>query len=397
MFDTDEGEAKATSTNKTTKDQNKKHEDFLQSPPPLSKSNANFVDTLDEEADFDIGSNDITFSSQFLEHKDERDEENEEGKDDEESSDGGFLPDLEQLSAEIEDTKRKYDSRARGLLSVDGKTINEVNDQVQYLLGLFGVPYVCSPSEADAQCAYLNSAGLVDAVVSDDVDVFLFGAQTVYRYLFSMSSLMEEYTAEEIKGNTGLMREDLQKLALFLGSDYTIGIHGVGRVHALEIITAFPDLTEFKRWCHGDSPGVKVPDILGKGIVGLRPFLKVPDSFPPRAVLDAYQRPRVDEIEDQFEWKRPDIDGLRKFAVLYFGWPVEKTDKALQPVIVRAAMMGSVPQSPSAKGIADIRDFFLPQDNGKKEKEEIGFAKGSEIPNKLSKRIREIYAIKRKG
>ena len=36
--------------------------------------------------------------------------------------------------------------------------------------------------EAEAQCAWLDEAKLVDGVVTDDNDVFLFGGQHVYRY-----------------------------------------------------------------------------------------------------------------------------------------------------------------------------------------------------------------------
>lgn len=348
----------------------------------IDDDSSHLNDLILDDSTFD---NDTTFDPELPETKDVETND---------VPDGDFLKSLDELTADIEKYKQKYDSRARGLLSVDGKTIAELNSQVQYLLDLFGVPYVCSPSEADAQCAYLNYSGLVDAVVSDDVDVFLFGAQTVYRYLFSMNSIMEEYTSEGIQSRTGLTREDLQKLALFLGSDYTIGVHGVGRVHALEIITAFPDLTDFRRWCNGDPMAKKTAFELGKGVVNLRPFLKVPDSFPSRAVLNAYQTPRVDFIQEPFEWKRPNIDELRKFAILYFGWPLEKIDKLLEPVIVRATMMGSVPKNPSANGIADIRNFFVVQDNGDKEKREIGFSNGTEIANRLSKRINEIYHIR---
>ena len=41
--------------------------------------------------------------------------------------------------------------------------------------------YSKAPGEAEAELAYLNSIGIIDAVLSDDVDNFLFGANTVIR------------------------------------------------------------------------------------------------------------------------------------------------------------------------------------------------------------------------
>jgi DNA excision repair protein ERCC-5 len=56
--------------------------------------------------------------------------------------------------------------------------------EVQDLLRLFGIPYLIAPVEAEAQCAWLEGAGLVDGVVTDDNDVFLFGGRHVYRHIF---------------------------------------------------------------------------------------------------------------------------------------------------------------------------------------------------------------------
>ena len=39
-----------------------------------------------------------------------------------------------------------------------------------------GIPYVQAPEEADSQCAYLNKKGLVDAVLTEDMDILTFGA-----------------------------------------------------------------------------------------------------------------------------------------------------------------------------------------------------------------------------
>lgn len=38
-----------------------------------------------------------------------------------------------------------------------------------------------APGEAEAELAYLNRLGVIDAVLSDDVDTFLFGATMVVR------------------------------------------------------------------------------------------------------------------------------------------------------------------------------------------------------------------------
>ena len=54
---------------------------------------------------------------------------------------------------------------------------------LQELLQLFGLPYIIAPREAEAQCAWLDSEGLVDGVVTDDNDAFLFGARRVYRHV----------------------------------------------------------------------------------------------------------------------------------------------------------------------------------------------------------------------
>ena len=50
-----------------------------------------------------------------------------------------------------------------------------------------------APMEAEAQCAFLDEEKLVDGVVTDDVDVFLFGGRNVYKNIFDDRKYVETY------------------------------------------------------------------------------------------------------------------------------------------------------------------------------------------------------------
>ncbi|KAF8584477.1 PIN domain-like protein, partial [Ramaria rubella] len=52
-------------------------------------------------------------------------------------------------------------------------------DKFRTLVDAFGFGCITAPGEAEAELAYLNRTGIIDAIISEDVDCFLFGAQTV--------------------------------------------------------------------------------------------------------------------------------------------------------------------------------------------------------------------------
>lgn len=119
------------------------------------------------------------------------------------------------------------------------------------MLRLFGIPYITAPMEAEAQCAELVLLGLVDGIITDDSDVFLFGGERVFKNMFNQSKTVECFLSTDLTRELGLDRSTLVRLAYLLGSDYVDGLPGVGPVVAMELLKEFPGddgLHKFKDW-----------------------------------------------------------------------------------------------------------------------------------------------------
>lgn len=102
--------------------------------------------------------------------------------------------------------------------------------------------------EAEAECASLMTRALVDGIVTDDSDVFLFGGARIYRNMFNESKYVECYLAADLEREVGLDRGKLVRLAYLLGSDYTEGLPGVGPVAGRELLEEFPGNDGLKRF-----------------------------------------------------------------------------------------------------------------------------------------------------
>lgn len=210
--------------------------------------------------------------------------------------------------------------------------------ECQQLLTLFGLPYITAPMEAEAQCAELVSLGLVDGIITDDSDVFLFGGTRVYKNMFNQSKFVECYLTSDMEKEYALHRKKLISFAHLLGSDYTEGIPGIGPVTALEILTEFTTLEEFSQWWTQVQLGMNMASE-GSHPAFYKKFRKsaskifLPPSFPDVRVEQAYLQPEVDSDPSSFQWGVPDLQGLRNFLMNTIGWSQERTDEVLVPVI----------------------------------------------------------------
>ncbi len=120
----------------------------------------------------------------------------------------------EKLNEELtEEEKIKYFKRT---VSISKKQI----EQCIELLETMGVPYIVAPGEADSQCAYLAKAGLVDGVLTEDMDIMTFGAPKIYRNLASYNKDNLEISMSDVLTSMDMNYEQFVELCILFGCDY---------------------------------------------------------------------------------------------------------------------------------------------------------------------------------
>ncbi|KAG6374035.1 hypothetical protein JVT61DRAFT_4673 [Boletus reticuloceps] len=248
-----------------------------------------------------------------------------------------------------------------------GGNVHWLTQGMKNIIDAFGFEWRVASGEAEAELAYLNRVGIIDAVLSDDVDNFLFGATVVIRNPSNTLSgnrahpvknaqgkddgnHVATYTAEAILSNpsVALSRSGTILIGLLSGGDYIpAGLPGCGQKFA----------TGLARAGFGDSLVKAVKELKGARLdafliqwrqdirnelktnkSGLLPSKKpslaasLPDDFPSLPVLVSYTDPITSETTSQRGerkqsppvWRNdPDPMRIASLCELYFEWGVK--------------------------------------------------------------------------
>lgn len=212
------------------------------------------------------------------------------------------------------------------------------------LLKLFGFPYHTAPGEAEAECAFFQQEGVVDAVLSEDVDTLMFGCGLSVRNWSSegtrgnkCATHVNVYDAEKTrKGKAGLDRHGMVLVALMSGGDYIpAGIQGCGIKIACQAARAGfgndlckisrNDSVELRRWRERLDYELRTNE---SGYFRVKhKSLKIPEKFPDKAVLGYYTHPvvstpsKAQTLKQSLNWDQEvDVTGLRGFVAEAFEW-----------------------------------------------------------------------------
>ena len=94
---------------------------------------------------------------------------------------------------------------------------------VRDLLDGMGVMWVEAKGEADVLCARLCIKKYVDACISDDMDMFVYGCPIVWRHLSLLQETIFSYDLEKICKCLELSKDELREVCVLSGTDYSHG------------------------------------------------------------------------------------------------------------------------------------------------------------------------------
>ena len=217
------------------------------------------------------------------------------------------------------------------------------NFLTKQLLKCFGFAFHDAPGEAEAECALLQKEGIVDAVLSEDVDTLMFGCTLSLRNWAAEGTRsnkspthVDVHRSEQTLATSGLDGEGMILVALMSGGDYIqAGIPKCGVKIACQAARAGfgkdlyrlskDDHDGFRDWRRKLNHELKT----NENCVFSRKCqtITIPDSFPDRKVFGYYKNPvvspmeKLDRLRETIRWEAEiNIPKLREFVAEAFNW-----------------------------------------------------------------------------
>jgi 5'-3' exonuclease len=111
------------------------------------------------------------------------------------------------------------------------KQIVQINkdkiDKVKNLIRAYGATYYDAPGEADELCALLVINKKVWACLSEDMDMFVYGATRVLRYFSLIGHTVVLYYMKGILDEMNMTQKEFKEICILSGTDYNINAEGI--------------------------------------------------------------------------------------------------------------------------------------------------------------------------
>jgi flap endonuclease-1 len=191
------------------------------------------------------------------------------------------------------------------------------------LSNLLGLCCIQSPEEADAQCAILTLTNKVDAVMSDDTDIPVFGGLVTLQKFNKTTG--REINLKHLLNVINLEFIDFVNVCIVLGSDYCPGVENIGPAKVLKL---------YKRGIatKGNQENmIKFIEFLERKTI-YRPSKEFKKKWRLAQGYFTTNAKVYDPFDIIINTVEPDIDGLRKFLIEENDFNREKVEKQLAKI-----------------------------------------------------------------
>ncbi|KAF7886206.1 hypothetical protein EAF00_010309 [Botryotinia globosa] len=239
-----------------------------------------------------------------------------------------------------------------------------------------GVIWHEAPGEAEAECAALQSRGVVDVVWTEDSDAFMFGCTSLIRFCHVKKPKVKRpgnnqnwvnesdetrrevdldniiiYRADKIqKQFPGLTRDGLVLFAVLKGGDYNKdgkSLTNCGAALALQMATAKEGFGEdLCNASHAQFPTWRKR--LREYLTRINKRIDVPDNFPDTRIVELYNKPLVSPeriTSDIGKFWNPSFDEmeLQRFIAPIFNFWVAEYIKYIIPILLVRSLASTQP------------------------------------------------------
>lgn len=230
----------------------------------------------------------------------------------------------DQAKIELEEAKENGDDELVNQLSKRTVRVGKKeNDDCKKLLGLMGVPYVESPSEAEAQCAELCKGGLVYGTATEDMDSLTFATPILLRNVTASEAKklpVREFTLTKVLEGLKFTMEQFIDFCILCGCDYCTTIKGIGPKKALTFIQKYKNI-------EGVIQAIKNGHLFEKHEV----TKEFEEQYEEARKL--FKNPIVTPSKDiTLKWNDPDEQGILDFLVKEKGFDEKKVQNVIEKI-----------------------------------------------------------------
>ncbi|MGB9635702.1 MAG: flap endonuclease-1 [Thermoplasmata archaeon] len=187
--------------------------------------------------------------------------------------------------------------------------------QAKNLLSCMGIPCIDAPRDGEAQASFLVQNGDAEYAASQDFDALLFGSPSLVRNLAisGKRKLPRRKEYVEIKPETiylqkllsthGITREQLVDIGILVGTDFNVGVRGIGAKKALKLIKEYGSIEKVI-----EKKKIEVP--------GYEEARKI------------FLEPEVNR-NYTIRWQTPDMEKILRLLVDDFEFSEERVKKAM--------------------------------------------------------------------